>query len=214
MARSIDLFQEEIIMNTKIKVLLADDTLIAREGWKRILETTDDMEVVGEAKKATETLRKVRELKPDVLLMDLKWFGDETAGWAAIQEIKQELKIKIIAVTAFENLIRDARLAGADAALLKTFTREELLGEIREQASRPENAPISLNPVSMREIITDREQQVLQLVGEGRRDKEIAKLLNIAPTTAKNHVKKILEKLNAENRTQAVSIAREMGLLK
>jgi len=201
-------------MNNKIKVLLADDTLIAREGWKRILETTDDMEVVGEAKKATETLRKVKELMPDVLLMDLKWFGDETAGWAAIREIKQESKVKIVAVTAFENLIRDARLAGADSALLKTFTREELLEEIREQASRPENTLTSLEPVSMRESITDRELQVLQLIEEGRRDKEVAKLLGIAPATAKNHVKNILEKLNAENRTQAVSIARGIGLLK
>src|SRR6187397_3195582 len=126
-------------MNNKIRVLIADDTLIAREGWKRILETTDDMEVVGEAKKAVETIRKVKELEPDVLIMDLKWFGDETAGWATIREIKQESGVKIIAVTAYENLIREARLAGADSALLKTFTRDELLEEIREQASRPEN---------------------------------------------------------------------------
>lgn len=111
-------------MNEKIKVLLADDTLIAREGWKKILEMANDIEVVGDAKTATETLRKVKELNPDVLLMDLKWFGDETAGWTTIREIKQEYNLRVIAVTAFEGLIHDARLAGADSALLKTFTRE------------------------------------------------------------------------------------------
>jgi DNA-binding NarL/FixJ family response regulator len=201
-------------MTTKIKVIVADDTLIAREGWKKILETANDIEVVGEAKTAIETKRKVKELDPDILLMDLKWFGDETAGWTAIREIKQEYKVKIIAVTAFENLIRDARLAGADSALLKTFTREELLDEIREQASRPDDSPSILMSTPLNEIITERELQVLRLLADGHRDKEIAEILTIAPATSKNHVKSILEKLNAKNRTQAVSLARQMGLLK
>jgi DNA-binding NarL/FixJ family response regulator len=201
-------------MESKIKVLLADDTLIAREGWKKILETARDIEIVGDAKSAVETLRKVKELKPDILLMDLNWFGDDTAGWTAIREIKQGSNVKIIAVTAFENLIRDARLVGADSALLKTFTREQLLDEIHEQASRRNETSLSPQSILKGESITDRESQVLKLMGEGHRDKEIAEILGIAPTTAKNHVKSILEKLNAKNRTQAVSLAREMGLLK
>ena len=201
-------------MNTKIKVLLADDTLIAREGWKKILETVNYIEIVGEAKSAAETKRKVKELQPDILLMDLLWFGDESAGWATIREIKQELKVKIIAVTAYENLIRDARMAGADAAMLKTFSREELLSEIREQYSIPDSDPVWLPPAMNSDILTDRELQVLSLLGHGNRDKEIAQLLNIAPATAKNHVKSILEKLNAKNRTQAVSLGRRMGLLR
>jgi DNA-binding NarL/FixJ family response regulator len=201
-------------MESKIKVLLADDTLIAREGWKKILETARDIEIVGDAKSAVETLRKVKELKPDILLMDLNWFGDDTAGWTAIREIKQSSNVKIIAVTAFENLIRDARLVGADSALLKTFTREQLLDEIHEQASRRNETSLSPQSILKGESITDRESQVLKLMGEGHRDKEIAEILGIAPTTAKNHVKSILEKLNAKNRTQAVSLAREMGLLK
>jgi DNA-binding NarL/FixJ family response regulator len=202
-------------MSEIISVVIADDTLIAREGWKKILETTSDIRVVGEAKTASETLRRVKELKPDVLLMDLKWFGDDTAGWTTIREIKEEYKgVKIIAVTAFESLIRDARMAGADSALLKTFTREELLDEIRMQASKPE-ATTSLNSMaSVAESITGREMEVLSLLEQGHSDKEIARLLSIAPTTAKNHVKRILEKIGAKNRTQAVSMARQAGILK
>lgn len=201
-------------MNRKIKVVLADDTLIAREGWKRILETASDIEIVGEARSAVETKRKVKELAPDVLLMDLLWFGDESAGWAVIREIKQEIKVKIIAVTAYENLIRDARLAGADSALLKTFSREELLTEIREQATQPEREPVALVSDARTETLTRRELEVLRLLKDGHPDKEIANMLGIANTTAKNHVKNILGKLNAKNRTQAVAVGQELGLVR
>jgi DNA-binding NarL/FixJ family response regulator len=197
----------------KITVILADDTLIAREGWKKILETSEEIKVIGEAKTASQATKIAAELKPQVILMDLLWFGDDTAGWRAIKEIKMASpEIKVIAVTAYERLIRDARLAGADSALEKTFTREQLLNEIREQSSRPND--ISSNFLTPQpEIITDRERQVLKLMGEGHSDKEIAQLLGIAQTTAKNHVKRILEKLNAKNRVQAVSVARTIGLM-
>lgn len=202
-------------MSNKIKVLLADDTLIAREGWRRILETAPDIEIVGESKTAAETLRRVKELKPDILLMDLKWFGDETAGWTAIREIKQEnLDTRVIAVTGYEGLIRDARLAGADSALLKTFTRDELLSEIHEQASKPVRKDAPVDVIHIHEKLTSRELQVLELLEQGHSDKDIANLLSIAPTTAKNHVKSILEKIGARNRTQAVSRGRQLGILK
>lgn len=203
-------------MNKKIKIFLADDTLIAREGWKRILETVDDIDVVGESQTAAETVEKIREQKPDVVLMDLLWYGDELAGWGAIHEIKQEhgARVRIIAITAYDHLIRDARRAGADSALLKTFTREQLLNEVYTQAARPKTSLITSTFMLSNESLTNRELEVLQLLAEGHRDKEIAMMLTIAPTTAKNHVKSILEKLNAKNRTQAVSVAREMGFLK
>lgn len=202
-------------MSKRIRVLLADDTLIAREGWKKILETASDIDIVGEAETAAMTVDKANELKPDVLLMDLLWFGDDTAGWRAIREIKQKNRanIRVIAITAYERLIADARRAEADSVLEKTFTREQLLNEIRVQASRSKDTISTSNDFSRYEPLTDRELQVLQLVEEGHSDKEIAKLLVIAPTTAKNHVKRILEKLDAKNRTQAVSIARGNKLL-
>ena len=202
-------------MGKKIRVFLADDTLIAREGWKKILETAEDIEVIGEAETAAETVQMVTNLDPDVLLMDLDWFGDQTAGWSAINEIKQahNVKVKIIAITAFENLIRDARRVGADSALMKMFTREQLLSEIRTQASKANNSIDVPTLLKSKDLLTDRELEVLRLVAEGHRDKEIAERLFIAPSTAKNFVKKILGKLDAKSRTQAVSKARKLGLI-
>ena len=197
-----------------IKVLLADDTLIAREGWKRILETADDIEIVGEAETAQETPRKVLELAPDVLLMDLKWFGDPTAGWVAIKEIKAfQSNVKVIAITAYEDLIRDARIAGADAALTKEFRRHELLSLIRELASRKDSFAAPLPELTPLDELSPRERDVLVLVARGDPDKVIAETLGIAESTVKNHVQSILSKLGAKNRTQAASLAREYGLL-
>ena len=195
-----------------IRVLLADDTLIAREGWKRILETADDIEVVGDVTIAHETPHKVLDLKPDVLLMDLKWFGDDTAGWTAIKEIKSSFpSIKVIAVTAYENLIHDARMAGADAALTKTFTRDDLLGLIHELATS--NSNFQVPAVKIQNELTTREHEVLLLMAKGFSDKDIADTLGIAATTAKNHVRKVLDKLGAKNRTQAVAFGRDAGLV-
>ena len=197
-----------------ITVLLADDTLIAREGWKSIIETAADIEVVGEAANPLEVMRLVRELAPDVLLMDLKWAGDKTAGWVAIRELKTiRPGVKVIAVTAYEDLIADARRAGADAAMLKTFSRAELLGLIRELASRKEGlAPAEPETTPLAEL-SGREREVLALLVEGLSDKEIAGRLSIAENTAKNHVSNILSKLGVKNRTQAAALALKSGLI-
>lgn len=202
-------------MNEKsITVLLADDTLIAREGWKRIFETADDIKVVGEAESAQETPRKVLELEPDVLLMDLKWFGDPTAGWVAIKEIKASRPVvKIIAVTAYEELIRDARIAGADAVLTKTFHREELLDLIRELYARKASFLAPQPEHTLLDELSAREREVLVLLAKGESDKTIAETLGIAESTAKNHVQHILSKLDAKNRTHAAALARELRLL-
>jgi DNA-binding NarL/FixJ family response regulator len=201
------------VIRETIKVLLADDTLIAREGWRTILETDDDMEVVGEAVSAQETLRKVRELAPDVVLMDLKWHFDPTAGWTAIREIRtSHPEVKIIAITAYENLIDDARRAGADAALMKTFSRKQLLGLIRELVSRREGFAAATPKSTPLDELTGREQEVLLLLVDGYRDKQIAEALVIAESTAKNHVSSILSKLGAENRTHAAKLARDFGV--
>lgn len=197
-----------------IRVLLADDQLIAREGLRRILESEKDIRVAGEAITALEVPRKVDMVNPDVVLMDLKWFGDESAGWSAIKDIKRDHPgVRIIAVTAYENLVRDARYAGADAVLLKTFTKDELVSLVRELAVK-EAMSFSQEVANLVEELTARELDVLRLVAEGKRDKEIADILSISSSTAKNHVKSILGKLNATNRTQAAKIAREKKLIR
>jgi DNA-binding NarL/FixJ family response regulator len=198
----------------KIRVLLADDTLLAREGWKRLLETADDMEVVGEATSAQEALRKVQELSADVLLMDLKWYGDSTAGWSAVKEIRRAaVRVKIICVTAYEELIPEARLAGADVALTKTFGLGELLGLIRELAAREEAFPTPEPPSTLLNSLTPRECQVLRLLAGGRTDKQIAEALTIAQSTARGHVHRVLSKLEVTNRTQAAKAARDLGFI-
>jgi DNA-binding NarL/FixJ family response regulator len=197
----------------KITVMLADDQLIAREGWKRILETSEEIKVIGEAATSHEAARKATELQPQILLMDLKWFGDESAGWTAIREIKKTSPdVRVIAVTAYENLIRDARLAGADAALLKTFSRNELI-ELIEAVSKTD-INMTVTPISsMKSNLTSREIDILHLIAKGMRDKEISISLGISLATVKNHIRNILSKFDVTNRTNAVSRARELKLL-
>ena len=119
-------------MNTNIRVLIADDTLIGREGLKKILASEQGIVVVGEVEVAHDLPRQVRLLQPDVLITDLSWSGDESAGGSAIAKIKQIAPaIKIIALTAYPHLIIEARSRGADAALLKGFSKVELIETIR-----------------------------------------------------------------------------------
>jgi CheY-like chemotaxis protein len=121
---------------TRIKIFIADDTLIAREGLRSILEREEALEIVGEALSAQEIPRKVETLQPDVLLMDLSWFSDEAAGANAIEQVRaQSPSTKIIAITAYAHLIPAARKAGANAALPKGFSRETLVNLIRETHS-------------------------------------------------------------------------------
>jgi DNA-binding NarL/FixJ family response regulator len=201
-------------MPARIKILLADDTLIAREGWKKILETVDDIEVIGEATTAQETPIKVKELRPDILLTDLKWFEDETAGVAAIAQIRRESpQTKVVAITAYPHLIAGARRTGAEAALPKGFSKSELVATIRA-VYKLESIPLRTPGVQICNGLSDRETEMLTLMAQGLTDKEIASRLTIAESTAKNHVANILRKLDAANRTQAVAIGFQKGILK
>jgi DNA-binding NarL/FixJ family response regulator len=202
-------------MEKRIRVLLADDTVIAREGWKAILKTDPDIEIVGEAEKIPEVISKVQSLDPDIVLMDLKWGADRMAGWSAIREMKKvNDRAKIIAMTAYVDLIADARRAGADDALLKDFTREELLHLIRELHQRQFSLRADHGPDDLVGGLTPRELEVLRCVAEGCSDREIAERLSITESTAKNHMRSVLDKLEAKNRTHAVAVARERGILK
>lgn len=196
----------------KITVMLADDTEVARVGWRGMLGTADDIVVVGEAENPLQALRLAREAKPDVVLMDLKWAGDTTAGWTAISQLKSaHPEMRVIAITAYESLIPDARRAGADQAILKTFRGQELIDLIRELASSREAFPPAAARESPLDELSPREREVLALLVDGLADKEIAEALSIAPNTARNHVRNVLNKLGVNNRTKAVALAHEHG---
>lgn len=119
-------------MSESIRVLLADDTLIAREGWRSILETDEGIELVGSVSVIEDLLPQARRLRPDVTLLDLKWDFDERAGLQGILQLKREAPAgAVIAVSAHPGLLAEARQSGADGALSKSFSREQLLATIR-----------------------------------------------------------------------------------
>jgi DNA-binding NarL/FixJ family response regulator len=207
-------------MAEPIRVLIADDTDIAREGLSRILSTQADMRVVGEGATIHETIQKTLELQPDVLILDLNWFSNEQAGIEAIRRLKQESpSTKIIALTVYPHLIEQARQAGAASSLGKEVPKQQLIDEIRSVYALPKAPEVHSpadeeRPVPAAEQLSDREREVLQLMAEGKMDKEIAQALSIAESTAKNHVANILGKLGVANRAAAVSWGYQHGMIK
>jgi DNA-binding NarL/FixJ family response regulator len=201
-----------------IRIMVADDTDIAREGMRRILAAEADIEIVGEGATVHEMIQKVHELRPDILLLDLKWFGDENAGIEAISRLTREVpQTKVIAMTIYPHLIESARSAGALSALTKEVPKQQLIEEIRSVYALPAPPPPSPSVVTPPKIpveeLTERELEVLALMAEGKTDRQIAKALGIAESTAKNHVGNILGKLNVSNRAGAVAVGYELGLI-
>lgn len=200
----------------RIGVLIVDDHEIARRGLRDMLETADDIRVVGDAESTFLVSRLIKELSPDVLLIDLKFGDDETAGWIKIREVKEvNPQIKVIAITAYPPLMIDAWKSGADQVVTKQLSRVELLDLIRTvYAHKVSRQPESLLSRSRQSQLSPREYEVLTFLDKGLSDKEISKALNIEVNTTKNHVKSILQKLNVPNRRKASIKAREQGILK
>jgi DNA-binding NarL/FixJ family response regulator len=195
-----------------IRVLIADDQVIAREGLKKVIELADDIIVVGEATVAQEVMNRVQDTQPDVVLLDLKWLGDESAGVAALQQIKQTApNAKVVILTVYNDLIQRARQIGAEAGLEKGCTVDELFTVIRSVYHSPKFPAASAETGHPNDILSTRELQVLALLVEGLGDREIGERLYLAESTIKKHVANIRDKLGAANRTQAVSIALQKG---
>ncbi len=217
-------------MSGSIRVLIADDHLIVREGLRLILETAEEFELVGEAADGAEAVQLAGQLKPDVVLMDLQM--PRLDGLAAIQQIRaQRPEIAVVILTTYnedDRMIRGLR-AGALGYLLKDTDRETLLNTIRAAArgetllkpeimtrvlARADSAPLSTpTKTPSASGLTERELQVLGLIVLGAQNKEIAARLNITERTVKAHLASIFNRLGVSSRTEAAAVAIRRGLV-
>ena len=211
-----------------IRVMITDDHFIVREGLRLILETADDIEVVGEATDGAECLRLVPELNPDVILMDLQM--PRMDGITAIEHLRKDHpEIAIVILTTYNEddlMIRGLQL-GACGYLLKDTSRESLLDTIQAAAKGETllkleilarvlapQAPPKLASVAKNEsTLTERELEVLQSAAKGERNKEIAYKLGITERTVKAHLQSIYQKFGVDSRAAAVAVAAGKGLL-
>jgi NarL family two-component system response regulator LiaR len=212
-------------MTETIRILIADDHAVVREGLRALIDTERGMELVGEAADGVEAVLEVRSLQPDVILMDLVMPRKDGIG--AIGEIKRENpEARILVLTSFaeDEKVFPAIQAGALGYLLKDSSPQELLQAIREvyrgesslhptiarklvrEISQPSDLPATEEP------LTEREVEVLSLVARGLSNQEIADRLVVSERTVRTHVSNILGKLHLANRTQAALYAVREGL--
>jgi DNA-binding NarL/FixJ family response regulator len=205
-----------------IRTLIADDHSVVRQGLRMFLSLDAEIEIVGEAANGADAVRLARELKPDVVLMDLLMPGVD--GIAATEMIRRE--VPDTEVLALTSVLEDASVVGAIRAgaigyLLKNTEADELRRAIHAAAG----GQVQLSPEAaarlMREVrapespetLTDRETEVLRLVAGGKANKEVARALGIGEKTVKTHVSNILAKLGVQSRTQAALFAVKIGLV-
>lgn len=205
----------------KIKILIADDHSLVREGLKQILELEDDFEVVGQASNGLETIDKIKELNPDVLLLDINM--PVMSGIDALRKIKDEgLKVKTVVLTIHEGreyLVETLELGAlgyvlkdSDSSSLSKAIRDAYIGESYIQPKLAATLVREFNTTKNRRIsesneLTRREYEVLSLIAEGLNNKSIADKLFISEKTVKNHVSSIFRKINVNDRTKAAIYA-------
>ncbi|HEY2792443.1 MAG TPA: response regulator transcription factor [Micromonosporaceae bacterium] len=215
-----------------IKVLLADDQALLRAGFRALLDAQADIDVVGEAIDGADAVRQVVRSRPDVVLMDIRMPG--TDGLEATRQIVADsalADVRIIILTTFDldEYVFEALRSGASGFLVKDTEPVELLRAVRAVASGDallspsvtrrliaeftSRAPVSTPPQSL-DALTDREREVMALVGAGMSNEQIAEQLVVSPATAKTHVSRAMGKLGARDRAQLVVYAYESGLVR
>ncbi|MBE5924289.1 MAG: response regulator transcription factor [Lachnospiraceae bacterium] len=211
-----------------IKVLIADDIMILRQGLKAVLEQDGEIEVVALAENGKEAFEKSKVYKPDVVLMDMRM--PDYDGAFGIQAIKEELpEVKVLVLTTFDDdeTVHKAVLSGADGYILKEMEDEKVITSVKSvyggisvfgdgvyksilgRVSKDENKE---DDVTSEYSFTERERDVLRLVAEGYDNKEIAAELFLAEGTVRNQVSKLLDKLSLKDRTQLAVYAVKHGL--
>ena len=210
-----------------IRMLLADDQTLVRAGFRSILEGEDGIEVVGEAADGAEAVWLARQLRPDVVLMDIRMPGLD--GLAATREITASSDIRVIILTTFDldeyvygalragasgflvkdtepaELIHGVRVVARGDALIAPAITRRLIAEFTARAPHPDPGP-------RLSALTERERQVMVLVAAGLSNNEIAARLVLSPATAKTHVSRIMTKTQVRDRAQLVILAYESGL--
>lgn len=216
-------------MNAPIRVLLVDDQELIRVGFRLVLEAEEDIEVVGEAADGDEAVRQAMRLTPDVVLMDVRM--PRTDGISATERIvasRPSTRILVLTTFDLDEYAFGALRAGASGFLLKDAQRAELVGAVRavhrgdaalaprvtrrlvELVGRiPEEPPA---PPALGQL-TEREQEVFVAIGRGLTNAEIAAALFLSESTVKTHVSRVLQKLDARDRVQAVILAHRWGLV-
>lgn len=217
-----------------IRVVLVDDQVLLRAGIRALLDAEEDLEVVGEAGSGREAVRVVREEHPDIVLMDIRMpGGDGLEATRAIVEDDALADTRVVMLTTFDldeyvfeavrigasgflvkdtepaELLRGVRSVAAGDALLSPGVTRRLIGEF---ARRSTSAPLAA--AARLDLLTDREREVVALVGAGLSNDEIAARLFLSPATAKTHVSRSMVKLQVRDRAQLVVLAYESGLVR
>ena len=209
----------------KIKILVVDDHAIMRDGIRALIDLHDDIEVVGEASEGKEAIEKVRELEPDVVVMDIAM--PEMDGLEAARRIrKRNPQVKVLVLTQHDHkeYVLSAIKVGVAGYLPKKAVSSELVSAIRavhrgESFLYPSAATALIQDylrkgeVEPYDYLTEREREILKLIAEGHTSREIANVLFISLKTVQGHRTKIMEKLNIHNRTELIRYAMRKGLV-
>ena len=206
-----------------IKIVLADDHTVVREGFRMVLETQPEFQVIGEARDGLEAIRLVETLKPDVLVVDLMMPGIN--GLEVVRQVHNHTRVVVLTMHDHESYVLEALRNGAYAYVLKDATPKELVEAIQKAAigQRYLSAPFAeraielyaqmhVNSEDPYETLSDREREVLLLVAQGYSNQVIGEMLQISPRTVEVHRAKLMKKLNIKSQTELIRFAIQRGL--